>query len=202
MFHTNISLMPNDWHANKIPWIVFYSVSWKPFYVDILHAINIQTREKLERILNIESESDFEYEVNKLCFTPLMKKTYTIYDVLLTQPNTKSRRLWVINYTKNKILFLYYYTLSPKLVPLQFKYPSFNRLLYKSVDITSDVLLNILGQKVLNDDQIYDTKIKGAKRKMMYASWDTQRDYRSYWADYEKKVNFFDRFNKERDAIE
>ncbi len=182
---------------NKTPWVVFYSVSWKPFYVDVLHALNLGTQEKLNEILAIESIEEFEYEINKLCLSPLMRKTYTIYGLLLKKSNKKSSEKHLISYIKDKLLYCYYYILSPKLVPLQLKYPWFNKRLYTIVDKSADILLIILNKKVLSEEEIFEVKKIWAKRKMTHATDDVKRDYADYWTDGSKTSKFLGRYKQD-----
>lgn len=73
----------------NVPWVRYESASWRPFYVDVLHAVNLKTQKELEELLSIESEEEFIYQLNKLCLSPIMRKTYTIYDILLGSEQNK-----------------------------------------------------------------------------------------------------------------
>lgn len=163
---------------NSIPGVLFTHASGQPFYVDVLWAMAIGSREDLEIMLALDNDR-FSDKLKELCLTPLMRKTYSIAYFLIqrnTQKEGEAHDQWFIDW--------YYHKLSPAMVPWQLDHPRANKLLAKVVSAIATALLWFWRAPVLEDEEIFLAKNVLIKYKKTHYAGQSNEEIKKFLSKY------------------
>jgi hypothetical protein len=129
----------------RTPGVEYTSVSGEKFYVDVLWALAIGSKERLEDILN---DPDMKQRQNEICLEAIMKNAYSVAAGL----SSHSKKAYP------KFVDWYYHSLSPATVPWLLDHPKSNKVIGKVVLLGLNTLLYCRDIKVLTDEGVFAFK--------------------------------------------
>ena len=144
-----------------IPGVPFETQENTNFYVDVLWACVLESRENLNNIIQLD-KPERDDELERLLHEPIMQKTYAIWWHFAQQKEDNPQAY----NTSSKLTKLYYGPLSHTLVPLQLDSPLINKITTRMVTTVANIISRKYNvSQFKNTEEFLHAKLKLAELK-------------------------------------